>query len=307
MSPFPYSQSQHYNTSTDIPMNPAYEYSPAESSSSALLSDYVPSSSFSLPSDLPDLYYEYGGLPTPPSASTSNMICTPPLEWQTPWQPTLVKGGAHNVQSNWPSSPINPIQGVGRPMIAPIDTSFDWAHSKPFYGEASGLFAGLDDFGEEPYMEKPPSYLQSQGLLLTQPVTSFNLTPPRQLPETVSPSALSNGPSTSLSYAPSTAQAPLKLHQPRPSRRIPIISLDQLASACDNNSMKSFREEPLSPLPLDLSSRPPLPSKYHYQLQRSFPPTSNSYTTNIPTVSNHEMEKVLTCECGCREAYIFRP
>ena len=309
MSRFP--KVQQYSTSADAPMNYTYDYSLGESSSSALPQNHASSSSQSLPSDLPDLYYDYG---TPPSAS-SNMICTPPLEWETPWQPAAVSQGGLNqatyLPSSWPSSHNSQKQST-RSMLGPmVDTNFDWTRS-PFTGQPSELFAGFDDIGGQPHCDKPASYSHpySQGALLTQPITSFGLAPPSPLPETVSPAALSNPSRSSSEYSRPSGSPPIKLHQPRPSRRIPIISLDRLASACEEESIRARRKEHRShshshsPLPL---SRPSHSTSYrprnHHHLQQAFPAPHN-YSSNILPVTNQE--KVLICKCGCMESYKFR-
>jgi hypothetical protein len=136
-------------------------------------------------------------------------------------------------------------------------------------------------------------------------------------------------------------QLPLKLHQPRPSRRIPIISLAELASAGEdmlkqprsrrtsqvkyatgapyvhsNGPYPRSPVEALSPLPLECHGFSPVLEK------REIPhlPTTkmNSYqqprTSQLvpnPTLSSRLVQrgfpsKVISCSCGCMESYTIQ-
>ncbi|KAF8203917.1 hypothetical protein BJ912DRAFT_218614 [Pholiota molesta] len=113
------------------PMNYTYEYSSSgnsESSSSAYTADSSNHSgclSAALPSDLPDLYYDQYELPSPPSATSSNMISTPPLDWAQPWVSIETKPASYQ-QEPWQSSPLV----SERPMVHPTDTHCNWIYQQ---------------------------------------------------------------------------------------------------------------------------------------------------------------------------------
>ncbi|KAF8641195.1 hypothetical protein AX17_000830 [Amanita inopinata Kibby_2008] len=88
-------------------------------------------------------------------------------------------------------------------------------------------------------------------------------------------------------------QRPLVLHQPRPYRRIPIISLSQLASACDEQKTTTLQPNSLSPLPVDcldytidhLQKRASTAAAHKPSASLYFPPiTNNAY--KAPTDTN---------------------
>ncbi|KAF8220786.1 hypothetical protein L208DRAFT_734590 [Tricholoma matsutake] len=130
----------------------------------------------------------------------------------------------------------------------------------------------------------------------------------RSLPQisTVSPYASSDSSSSSsspLSTPEITIRTPITVHQPRPSRRIPIVSLSELASACDV-SMSSTREdaiyqkpsrELLSPLTTNISANYTPPYSPIHSL------FSDAYTA--PTHLFKDSEEVVICSCGCMGSY----
>jgi len=95
-----------------------------------------------------------------------------------------------------------------------------------------------------------------------------------------------------------SSQSPPKLHQPRPSRRIPIVNLDKLASACETSHPPSLlggdhkRSESYSRVP------------YQWPKQLSpqpFDPISESIARQgLPATSE---ARVPLCLCGCMESY----
>jgi hypothetical protein len=110
----------------------------------------------------------------------------------------------------------------------------------------------------------------------------------------------------------------LKLHQPRPSRRIPIISLSNLASACDDisNQVQEPRrhasEEAPFPLSLDfntISSMLSLPAvdgdNTHHLKYIPYPTTSNVYSPTYGVGYDGHSGKAILCNCGCMESYTF--
>jgi hypothetical protein len=91
------------------------------------------------------------------------------------------------------------------------------------------------------------------------------------------------------------SQSSPKLHQPRPSRRIPIVDLDELASACETSpslqGTDHIRSESYAPcashqLPKQLSAR-------LYPISEPFVKQGESVTSE---------ERVLLYPCGCMES-----
>ena len=138
---------------------------------------------------------------------------------------------------------------------------------------------------------------------------------------TVSPYASSDSSSCSSSplLTPEiTIRTPITLHQPRPSRRIPIISLSELASACEDfpGSPKrtSTDQKPSQRLPPPLqindfltncaSMSSPHHSTFTSNPFRSqfVPEIKNTYTAPTYLVGE-DSEEVVFCSCGCRESY----
>jgi hypothetical protein len=120
-----------------------------------------------------------------------------------------------------------------------------------------------------------------------------------------------------------TIRTPITVHQPRPSRRIPIVSLSELASACDDFSMsptsknafyqKPFREL-LSPLTTNISTNytspySPMHSSFLDEMGIEGAPfpvpfvfeEKNAYTA--PTHLFNGSEEVVICSCGCMGSY----
>lgn len=102
------------------------------------------------------------------------------------------------------------------------------------------------------------------------------------------------------------AQQPLVIHQPRPYRRIPIISLTQLASACeeaDNNRIQS--DSALSPLPfeyLDFHTDPSPPGLHQSLSQYTLPGPASSQA--LKSQPGKTKDRSIFCSCGCMEHYI---
>lgn len=270
-------------------MNSNY-YSSADPSS-AYMRQTFPSSSTSriLPSDLPDLYYEYG-LATPPSASSSEAICTPPLGGQASafsWEPAATTtAGPDNAPATARALTFqSSMSNSGMQLRSnPSGANFD-PHFRQFSGldQTSGRFIGQDDT-EEPQLQKPELY--SQELILTHSLLDVST-------GFISPAATLLNPVTPMPPV-AGSQTPLKLHQPRPSRRIPIVNLDQLACASET---PSSQEE--TPKPENSSSRS-IQSQRPDQLPVQLHPISGVYYPN-----QGDSQRSLSCLCGCMESYTF--
>ena len=301
----------HHNTdSADFSKNYA-PHMTGSSSSSAYKA--VPSSTNHLPSDLPDLYYDQD-LPSPPSATSSNMIPTPPPDRLSPWHQTKSNCNPSYPTLPWQSSPLIYCQGS-----RPTDANFNWKDHAAIV-EPSVLFTTSEEFDlGQKFRPYPLSYPQAYSH--TQSNTTF------QQPSVLSshhPSTNGSAP-PSLSPVPSSNlcphQPPLKLHQPRPSRRIPIISLSNLASACDTFPVQTPATDPrgrvsgevLLPLsfqPSNSSStlQSPRTITQYPNIRIEPAPLHSTNSTYTPTFfwgTHDDPGKVLSCNCGCQESYIF--
>ena len=307
-----------HGTSADFSKDHRSPYVTGGSTSSAYMRDQAAPNH--LPTDLPDLYYDQD-LPSPPSATSSNMISTPPPDRLTPWPQTKSNYNPSYPTLPWQSSPLISCQG-SRPTVAPIDTNFNWK------GQAAGiepsvLFATSEEFdlGQQfhPY---PLSHLQAY--FHTQHNPSFEQSSFSSAVSSHQSSTRGSAPpnpSSISSSNPSPCQPPLKLHQPRPSRRIPIISLSKLASACDTfpvqtpakDSRSRVTGEVLSPLSFQPSHSSSMLQSPRTTTQdpntRIEPPslhsTNSIYVPTFPWGTHDDQGKVLSCNCGCRESYIF--
>jgi hypothetical protein len=276
----------------------------------------APYSINSLPSDLPDLYYDQE-LPSPPSATSSNIISTPPPDWLTPWQQTESNHKPNNpayLTPSWPL-PLISCQG-GRPTVASIDTNFNRkGHAANV--EPSILFATSEEFDMcEKLCPYPLSYPQAYSkpepnTSFEQPSTSSVLSSYHSTPNFSPPM-----PPNLSSSNPSPSQATLKIHQPRPSRRIPIISLSKLASACDTFPLQTPQKDPKGKeVTRPLFLRPSGSLSMHRTITQdrntwikphsALHPTNGIYTSLFPCGTHGDEGKVLSCNCGCQESYIF--
>ncbi|PFH52331.1 hypothetical protein AMATHDRAFT_46450 [Amanita thiersii Skay4041] len=151
-------------------------------------------------------------------------------------------------------------------------------------------------------LQIPPSWMSSSPCYSSSPSVSSDTT------SSSSPSLLS--PTVHV-------QQPLVLHQPRPCRRIPIISLSQLASACDEIDPTSSQTSTLelSPLPLkyldfDLDPSCNESSSVGAQKLTSQLPASNTsvaYNINMgPVDQGSILKRTIWCSCGCMK-YVATP
>jgi len=211
------------------------------------------------PTSLPDLYYEYG-LDASPSSSSSEISSTPPLLPST-WDFTE------------PAYSFTPTYHPNTPMG--LSTTEMTCYESPAMGEASGVRMTLTQYRAKGHEILPHTMTHPQSSSLT---TAF-----------VSPADTLLGPCAPISTPPS--QSSPKLHQPRPSRRIPIVDLNELASACDTfhpNSQGNDRIE------CD-SLYPP------YQWLKQPYPISEPVVKQGSSVTSEE--RILLCSCGCMESY----
>lgn len=217
---------------------------------------------------IPDLYYDQQELPSPPSATSSNIISTPPpLDWQ-PWATAEQKPELY--QPIWPE--------------------YDWMCEPQEHSQAldpsSILFSSYE---QPPAQEQPPA--PPSGTAFFEP---SHTTPPHPAPRTSPP-------------APEPDQTPLKLHQPRPSRRIPIVSLSRLALACDEFQIHPKEPSAISGEVNHLPFRTAPSKSYHpmaYHSSNQFNKQSSHlkndiYGTGFPGNTG----RLTQCSCGCMAPY----
>ncbi|KAF9531827.1 hypothetical protein CPB83DRAFT_847896 [Crepidotus variabilis] len=281
----------------DMSLDYSYTYFSGGAESSATYYSPASTSSQSISSDLPDLLYDYD-LGTPPSATSSDLLYTPPQEWHPASNPparTTV-----NAQSHSPHSWHSTIPGPGHVYGAPDKCDY---HPPPGTENIPG---GQNDMFDGHQKHKTTMY--PHDLLLTQPLSR----PPSN---TVAPTAPHLNPPTSVNPG-LYSQVPLELHQPRPSRRIPIVNLDRLASVCEyNRSNKRGSRAPencLSSLDsTNTRSRPfQWPTQFRTPSQRSrlhIPQLvhSNAQQPTYHSSSTFQQSEVILCGCGCMESFIF--
>ena len=225
--------------------------------------------------DLPDLCYDTLG--TPPSATSCALVPTPPADWMGVFS-IETKGAKDRHYEHQPQHQEQLHGSFYQGMypyptastLPPIDTA---AACQPYTADTihpSLLFS--------PYSH-PEQSVQDHSY--SGPVDA--VTHPSSLP---SPSSIS----------PVQTSTPLELHQPKPFRRIPIVSLSSLASACDGfvvpppKPARSIKPEPTTP-------------------QHHILPSAHSGPFYAPFASPQPLSdsaNVIACNCGCRESYAFR-
>ncbi|KAF8807989.1 hypothetical protein BYT27DRAFT_7190084 [Phlegmacium glaucopus] len=278
-------------------------------------------------SDVPDLYYEQG-YRTPSSVTSLDMLSTPPRHFQTPWMQEYhndVRENGVSYMSSWQSSPMDSCQSK-RPTVAPIDTNFTWSlhdttDSSPMHYNSNGEFnrshqvaRGHHSSYPQTFVDNDPSMSLSLNAMPDSSALSALLLPPIASSSSISDPYTITPPSHQL--ATTTNQAPLKLHQPRPSRRIPIISLSNLASACDDFAISTHVKEPKRqaseevPSPVSTGfnrvSYPVADGRNNQHLKYMLYPANDMYSPTFAAGFDGHCGKAILCNCGCMESYTFR-
>ena len=288
---------------------PCCEWPSAESSSSAYQRNWVNSYPLQAgsPNDLPDLHYDQNW-PSPHSTTSSNVISTPPPDWQASWHPGEPQYTS-NAASGHLYSPHEEFylgtRQVARPTVPPIDTNcnskvyvHDLVHESPIPNNR--YECRLPPQSVHGYIKHhaQTSLTQSSNLSLGYSTSSASISSPN------SPniSATASLPKCSVSPISCPPQSPLKIHQPRPFRRIPIISLSDLASASegDPGSSKGARFEIIDAQPARNASKA-------YSVEPHSNPWTFHTSKNTSSALPYELSttKVVACPCGCAESYIF--
>jgi hypothetical protein len=279
-------------------------------------------SQLSLSTDVPDLYYEQG-YRTPSSVTSSDMLSTPPRYLRTPWMPDDVRENGASYMSSWQSIPMDSCQSK-RPIVAPINTNFNWSlrdttesSSMPFtsngeFNPAHQVAGGYRSSYPHTFVDNDPTMSFSLTVIPGSSALSASLppiTPSSSIPDPYTIPAPSHPPATRPN------QAPLKLHQPRPSRRIPIISLSNLASACDDFATTHVKEPKRhateESLSLDFNrvsslSTPAVDGDNTHHLKYMLYSTSDVYSPMYGVGVDGHSGKAILCNCGCMESYTFR-
>ncbi|KAF5312137.1 hypothetical protein D9619_002723 [Psilocybe cf. subviscida] len=355
----------------------SYQY--GESSTSALRRNRETLTKLQPPSDLPELYFDYEE-PSPPSATASNLITTPPLQegWPTaaataaPWQGDS-SPDVHSVHyasfispSNWDASML-PLGQAPPAVAAPLDPSFPWMYHTQTLTSPEKAAAvsdsiihpstSYDDYDQlmsvgaldAPFYAGTPAYPAQAGIpphssasntthsmnfsfgpSLAAPSTSvpFGAPAPAAQSSSKSSSSITHtsttiSPSAPYPSPPPTATPPLKIHQPRPSRRIPIISLSHLASTCDTYPIYPPPQEPTGGISAEVKpavatlgrsrrqdTKPYLPITSHRanaQFKSSRQQSQSSHRVYHPHFSvgtNTGPGQVAQCPCGCMQSFI---
>jgi len=268
--------------------------------------------------DLPEL--PHSDFPTPPSASSSRMIDTPPHYWNAL---LAVEEGDFSAETRGNS-----------PYLIATQLSKD-KHHRPWSETAvsDNYWDRQQERRQIPMsLDLAPNELSSEHTTFSPP-SSYSSYPPQthfdthrklpigpqtlmlpSLPSIPAPPNSSITPSTS-SWPSHAAQVPIKLHQPRPSRRIPIVSLDELASVSENFILPPHKTCHLANSPVEALS--PLPLDFHHQSFESNHARiceGGSQSKNdifCPKFSmlrppdGGEPCQVILCACGCMETYTF--
>lgn len=348
-----------------------------------------------MPSDVPELTYDYDHeFATPQSASSPCMIPTPVYEWNTPladevldgkstyrslledWPPCGAAGSYYQTSFSSPSQSTYSSPTISRSCAMDGLDELNWEKQRydplsPSFVTTSTTTTGhaghtavnmtsktdphtsyptapthtqknSDNSATQAHYDPQHPYLHLPATHYDTPCTSFGLSStassnssnPASICNTISPCALvsaSTSPSLPI-QAHILQQPPLKLHQPRPSRRIPIISLAELALAGeDKQFLRSTKTrhprgvappghpyprmspvKALSPLPLDCHGFSPISPKREI----GQPPTinANTYqysqssqlrvnTSSIALRHSGHPSKFVNCSCGCMESY----
>ena len=272
--------------------------------------------------DLPELPHD-SDFPTPPSASSSRMIDTPPHYWHAP---LAVEEEDFSAEARGNS-----------PYLKSTQLSKDTEHHRPWSETAmsDNYWDRERECGRIPIsLDLAPNELSSEHTIFSPP-SSYSSYPhqthfdthrklsigPKTLMLPPLPSIPAESPSNS-SIAPSTSswpshatQVPIKLHQPRPSRRIPIVSLDELASISENFILPPHKTCHLANSPVEALS--PLPFDFHHQSFESnhariceggLQSKSDNFCPKFSMLrppDGGEPRQVILCSCGCMETYTF--
>ncbi|KAH6916626.1 hypothetical protein BKA70DRAFT_306846 [Coprinopsis sp. MPI-PUGE-AT-0042] len=286
--------------------------------------------------DVPDLFYDCdqydaGYTSSPPSAASSSLMPTPLYDWDMPLpvdgSPSLTTkqtlASSSFSMDQWPLS--------AQDSYPPWDSS---SSSKLFQYQPSSACEYSDELGWEKQRHtpgNPPSNLtapshrdsQSKPISTSHPASATHDTQHHKqfIPasssssessassSTISPSILMLAQNTSSAATPTPTSAvsqlsPTQLHHPRPSRRIPIISLAELASASGAVLQKKVPQvrkrssrHTLSPLPIDCNGFTPSLARQHRY---------DPYLSSVPSGSaifSRRGVAAITCSCGCMETY----
>ncbi|KAF9556420.1 hypothetical protein CPC08DRAFT_711245 [Agrocybe pediades] len=300
---YPYHSAEHYTSSE------------ARSSSTMTQNQYSPSQ-LGFSTDVPELFYDHTW-PSPTSASSSNIIATPPMDSQlATWQ---------NVgMESLPEAPHFPSSQWQEPVSVPqIDANLDWKQLNPHKVTKQTsiplLFTPLANFDANTQSFSPSfSFATSQPLLNPETDSKFRFSPPEvafsSVPTDVSPPKPSPGSSTVRKQRRTRSPvsqihhpAQVKIHQPRPSRQIPIISLSKLAAACDDISIHSGPKKSRADVRRNSNTRS---SSSSTSLANVTHPSNNlcslpmQHYPQVPAVHMgmfNSPAKSNACHCGCMQ------
>lgn len=290
--------------------------------------------------DIPDLFYDHDQYDagytssSPPSAASSSLMPTPLYDWDMPLpvdgSPSLstkqTLASASYSMDQWPLSAHD---------IYPLwDSS---SSSKASQYQTSSAYEYPDEPGCEKQLHTPGNLASSLHELAAPshssdshsvpistahpPSATYDTQHHKQfIPASSSPSSASSStispsvlmPPQNISSAATSTPAsaisqlsPTQLHHPRPSRRIPIISLAELASASGTvlqkkvpQGRKKSPRHALSPLPIECNNFAP-----GFARQHRYDPYLWSVPSSGASMFSRRGVAAITCSCGCMGSY----
>ncbi|TFK41941.1 hypothetical protein BDQ12DRAFT_677422 [Crucibulum laeve] len=280
--------------------------------------------------EVPELHHD-AYFSSPPSAS-SDMIVTPPVDWhEFPCQMTDTASGLNlngssstvaSISPQWALWPLSdPCQSFQTSQLLPSELSCT-AVDKTQWNTIQGQHAMS---AQTHLFQKYNSYSEHSEM-------AHNLISPRcaqtyyaqhdyqsHVPSTKMSSNIRHSEvSLSSPYSLPITQPTLKLHQPRPFRHIPIISLAELASVCDkpaepthepHPSLSFDRHSPLLSNPLishqnkaNTHAQGALYPPCVQQMQDAYSPPFIAMH-NAPRDHHNVPAQTILCSCGCMESY----
>jgi hypothetical protein len=281
--------------------------------------------------DVPDLFYDYdqfdaGYTSSPPSAASSSLMPTPLYDWEMPLpvddspglstKQTLASGSystdqwllsAPDTYHHWDSSKASQYQP---PSASEYPDELGWEKQRPTPGKKVSHLSvpsHIDSPSKSTSTSHPASATHdTQHHKQFIPTSASSPSRSSASSSTISPSILTlaqNTPSAASSTPTSAVSqlSPTQLHHPRPSRRIPIISLAELASASGtvlqkkaSHARKKSPRQALSPLPIECNNFAP-----GFARQHRYDP----YLSSIPSAFSRRGVAAITCSCGCMGSY----
>jgi hypothetical protein len=151
-----------------------------------------------------------------------------------------------------------------------------------------------------------PSYLQHARDTSSDKTRHSRLQPSSFYPSPPQSTAASPLEVTNPVPSPIQPSPSLPLHQPRPSRRIPIVSLSQLASACEETE-KTFTRRPVTHTKHRLDSLSGVSRNVYHTNHRTSPYSKidrdKQMAWQASSREDYKTDLFVRCSCGCMGSY----